>query len=65
MNVVLKGLKISAIAAVTPKDLLKTEDLYDKFGQKNVDRISASTGIETIGIAKRETNTSDLCIQAA
>ncbi|MGQ3892013.1 ketoacyl-ACP synthase III [Legionella sp. CNM-4043-24] len=65
MNVVLEGLKISAIAAVIPQDLLKIEDLYDKFGQNNVDRISASTGIESIGIVKRETNTSELCIQAA
>lgn len=65
MQVKLAGLSFTAVATALPKDKLILSDLYNQYGQKEVDRIVMSTGIHSLGIANKETNASDLCISAA
>ena len=65
MNITLKGLKLSSIAVTVPESKVTTEQLCDQFGEMEVKRITASTGIRTLGVAGLNVNTSDLCIQAA
>ncbi|KTD62106.1 3-oxoacyl-ACP synthase III family protein [Legionella spiritensis] len=64
MRVKLNGLKLSAISAALPNKKLKMENLYERFGQREVERIALSTGISSLRIAEEGVNASDLCLAA-
>ncbi|PHM22822.1 ketoacyl-ACP synthase III [Xenorhabdus ehlersii] len=64
MNVTLHGLKIEAVAASVPSTKLTLEQLAQQFGEKEVERIALSTGINQLGIARTPLRASDLCVHA-
>ena len=65
MKVKLSGLSISAIASIIPKNSVDFSDLEEKFGETEIKRIIASTGISQLRVAEKGTCTSDLCEAAA
>lgn len=65
MNILLKNIKINSIATTVPKNKISYEQLCEQFGEREVSRIVASTGINSLGVANPGMNTSDLCVNAA
>lgn len=65
MQVKLKGLKLTAVSTALPKRELKIADLYEQFGEKEVERIALNTGIRSVRIAEEGVNASTLCQAAA
>ena len=65
MEKVFQNISISGISTVVPKDILNLESLSSLYGQEDVRRIIATTGIKRVRIADIETTASDLCYQAA
>jgi 3-oxoacyl-[acyl-carrier-protein] synthase-3 len=65
MKVNFKNIQLSAISSAYPKGILDLNVLSEKFAEKEIKRIIASTGIESVHIANGETNASDLCVDAA
>lgn len=65
MKVKLNGLSITAVASVLPKNSVDFSDLEEKFGETEIKRIIASTGISKLRIAEKGVCTSDLCEAAA
>lgn len=65
MKVKLNGLSISAIATALPKNSDDFSELIQKFGEKEIKRIVASTGITKVRVADKGVCASDLCEAAA
>lgn len=65
MKVTFPNLAIRGIAAALPKDTLDISALGKKFGDNEVKRIMASTGIKSIHIANNDMKLSDLCLTAS
>lgn len=65
MKVSFSGLAVTGITATLPKNKMDLAALGKKFGENEVKRIMASTGIKRVGIADEEVNASDLCLVAA
>lgn len=65
MKTLLKGIEISHIASSLPSKVLKFDDLKDLFGDKEVDKVMKTTGINSVHIAADDTTSSDLCFYAA
>ena len=64
-NLEFDNYKISAIATSVPKEVRKTEDLSDVYGQEIVDKIIKNVGVLQGHITDKKTTTSDLCEHAA
>ncbi|MGJ7919516.1 3-oxoacyl-ACP synthase III family protein [Neobacillus sp. LXY-4] len=56
---------IKGIAAAIPKDILGLISLGSQYGNEEVKRIIASTGVEQVRVARNDQCTSDLCAAAA
>lgn len=65
LETVFKNISISGISTVVPKNVLNLESLSSIYGQEDVRKIIATTGIKEVRIADNETTASDLCYQAA
>lgn len=65
MKVKIGGLSISAIASAIPKNSVDFSELAEKFGETEIKRITASTGITKLRVAEKGVCTSDLCEAAA
>lgn len=65
MNIAFNNLLIAGIAVALPKNKLELSSLSLEFGDKEVKRIIASTGISSVRIANNNMNASDLCLAAA
>ena len=65
MNVIFNNIKLSGMAVALPSNKVQLTSLSSLYGGKEVDRIIASTGIESIRVASPDVNASDLCFQAA
>lgn len=65
MKVKLNGLRLTAIAVALPDKKLEMAELYEQFGQREVERIVSSTGINSLRIAPKGVKASDLCLAAA
>jgi 3-oxoacyl-[acyl-carrier-protein] synthase-3 len=65
MKKIINNLNITGIASCVPKNVVHLTEFYDLFGEKEVNRITLSTGIRSIRVASLGIKTSDLCIQAA
>jgi 3-oxoacyl-[acyl-carrier-protein] synthase-3 len=64
-NLEFDNYKISAIATSVPKQVRKTEDLSNVYGQEIVDKIIKNVGVLKGHISDEKTTTSDLCEHAA
>lgn len=65
MKVKIDGLSISAIASSIPKNTVDFSDLETKFGETEIKRIIASTGISKVRVAEKGVCASDLCEAAS
>lgn len=65
LETIFKNISISGISTVVPKNVLNLETLSSVYGQEDVRKIIATTGIKKVRIADEETTASDLCYQAA
>ncbi|NCQ17083.1 MAG: ketoacyl-ACP synthase III [Ignavibacteria bacterium] len=65
MKVKLNGVSIKAIASTYPKDEFDLMELAAKYGETEVKRIIASTGVSKIRVAPSGMCSSDLCEKAA
>ncbi len=63
-NAVIKNVHVSAIATAIPEHCIENRKNKD-FPQEEIDKIVASTGVETRYIVDAKTCTSDLCYDAA
>lgn len=59
------GVRISAVSAVTPKHRMPLMEFADVFGEKEIERISAATGIREVTIADKELTSADYAYEAA
>ena len=64
-NLEFDNYKISAIATSVPKQVRKTKDLSNVYGQEIVDKIIKNVGVLKGHISDEKTTTSDLCEHAA
>lgn len=65
MEVTFDNLALVGIAPTVPKGQLNFSQLNALFGEKEIQRISASTGIKSVRVAEKGMKTSDYCIAAA
>jgi len=65
MNAIIDNVKIQGISSWLPKDILELKSLKDLYGDKEVDNIIKTTGIERVRIASDNTTSSDMCYNAA
>ena len=59
------GVRISAVAAVTPEKRLPLMEFSDRFGEKEIERIMAATGIQEVTVADESMTSSDYAYEAA
>lgn len=59
------GVRISAVAAVTPEKRLPLIEFSDRFGEKEIERIMAATGIQEVTVADESMTSSDYAYEAA
>ncbi|MCD6048466.1 MAG: 3-oxoacyl-[acyl-carrier-protein] synthase, partial [Gammaproteobacteria bacterium] len=64
MQTLFKNIKITGISAALPANQLEIELLKEKFGELEVQRIMASTGIQAVNVATQTQKTTDLCFAA-
>lgn len=57
--------KIAGICAALPKETVVLRDLAGLYGEKTIEHIIKSTGIEQVRIAPKEKTTADYCLEAA
>lgn len=60
-----KGIKVSGMACVVPEDVVKTETYKNEFGEKEVDKFIAMTGITQTRRTKHHQTASDMAYVAA
>ena len=65
MQVLLHNLKVTGISSALPDYPLNIESLKKKFGDLEVKRIMASTGIHFVNVTTSTQKTSDLCVASA
>ncbi|MEM9103723.1 MAG: hypothetical protein AAGB12_15545 [Pseudomonadota bacterium] len=65
MTTCIPNVRLSALAAALPHRLFELSTLSEQFGEKEVNRIMASTGIRTVRVASSNERCSDLCYVAA
>lgn len=65
LETVLKNISIFGITTVVPENVLNLETLSSVYGNDDVRKIIATTGIKEVRVADNETTASDLCFQAA
>ena len=65
MKTKITGLNILGISGSVPREILHLETLAEKFGESEVKRIIASTGINSVRVASANTSCADLCFVAA
>ena len=65
MNTRIHGVRVEAIAAAIPEQVLDLTELSGEYGASEVRRIVKSTGIERVHVAPESMCTSDLCEAAA
>ena len=65
MKTVFKNLKISAIASALPKNILDLKTMSERFGEFEVQRIMANTGIHSVHQCPKGMKISTLCYAAA
>lgn len=59
-----ENLSVTGVAVAIPKNKLNMSSLNDEFGNNEVKRIIASTGISSVRVADSNVNASDLCFAA-
>ncbi|MDA0910435.1 MAG: ketoacyl-ACP synthase III [Proteobacteria bacterium] len=64
MSLSFPGVQLRAVTAALPKTRLEIADLAPIYGETEVQRISASTGVTSVRVAKA-LSTGDLCVAAA
>src|SRR5580692_6965468 len=65
MKVSFSNIAINSIATALPLNKLNINSLGKQFGDNEVKRIIASTGIKSVGVAKRNMKVSDLFFAAS
>ncbi len=65
MKTVISGVTIKSISACVPQNKVDLASFYDIFGEKEVQRIVASSGISSIRVATQSETTSDMCVKAS
>jgi len=64
MSALIEGVSVRALSAAVPQDVMTLDDFAVLFGEKEVQRIAKSTGINQVRVANR-LSTVDLCAAAA
>lgn len=64
MRATFSGIQIRGVTAVFPDNKLELASLSEKFGESEVKRVIANTGIKTVRVAKPTQKISDLCAAA-
>lgn len=65
MSSTIHGVNIAGITASLPTNVLSLKDMSETFGEEQIDRIIASSGVRNLRMADEKTTTSDLCVHAA
>lgn len=65
MKIELSNISVSHIASSLPEKVLSFEELKVLYGDKEVEKIIKTTGIESVHVADENTTASDLCFHAA
>ncbi len=65
MQVQLQGLHLSGISSALPRETLNIPEMNSQFGESELKRIMANTGVETVHVARDGMQASDLCELAA
>jgi 3-oxoacyl-[acyl-carrier-protein] synthase-3 len=65
MQITLPNIHIAGVSSALPENQIEIESIKEKFGSLEVQRIIASTGIQSVRVAKPHQNTSHLCAAAA
>ena len=60
-----KNIKISAVSAAVPHDIVQISSFNDKFGKEYVDKFQESTGVREFRRTKEHQTAADLCYAAA
>ena len=64
-NKIFTSARISAVAAVTPKKHMSLMEFFDRFGEKEIQRITAATGIKEVTVAQDDMTSADYAYEAA
>lgn len=65
MEAIIENVKIAAISAWLPQNILEMSSLASEYGKSEVENIIKTTGIERVHIANEKETSSDLCFRAA
>ena len=65
MKTIIENVKIAAISAWLPTNILEMSSLVSEYGKSEVENIIKTTGIERVRIADEKETSSDLCFKAA
>lgn len=65
MKCILNNIAIQAIATYLPTEILEMDSLIDLYGEKTVETIKKTTGVERVRVAAEKETASDMCYTAA
>lgn len=65
MKTIIKNIKIAAISSYLPESVLELSSLGSLYGEKEVENIIKTTGIERVRIAAESQTSSDMCLESA
>lgn len=65
MQTIINGIKIEAVSAYLPENVLEMTELSALYGENEVANIMQTTGIERIRYASQEVTAADMCYEAA
>ena len=65
MKCILNNVVIKGISTYLPKEILEMRSLIDLYGEKNVESIMKTTGVERVRVAGKNETASDMCFAAA
>ncbi|MEI7676087.1 MAG: ketoacyl-ACP synthase III [Bacteroidales bacterium] len=65
MKTIIHNIKIAAIASYVPETVLELSSLAAEYGEREVDNIIKTTGIERVRISGESQTSSDMCFEAA
>lgn len=65
MKIVLNNIKIQAVSTYLPENMLEMSSLIDLYGEKTVESIIKTTGVERVRVAAQDETASDMCFIAA
>ena len=65
MKVLIKNVKIKAVATCLPEKTFEMDSLKGEYEEKEIDNVKKTTGVVRVHVAGQNQTTSDLCFEAA